>query len=147
MALLGQLSAALDGKLRYRTIAEKSAIFALTGDDDVTHTLLVQVDEESAMIQLVLKFERKASRPRQEEMCVFMGQANCSTFSVGGVEMDSSTGECQFRHAVDVNGIHVNSEFLRALVVTHIRQGERCWRGVEAIMNGADYRSALSLVS
>jgi hypothetical protein len=146
-SLLARMGEALEGTFRYRSIAEKSAIIAIASNGHATHTLLIQVNESTSTIQLILRFERKLADQKQEEMAVFMGQANCSVFDVGGAEMDPLTGECQFRHAVDVSGFAVNRTFLLQLVTNHIKQGDRCWQGVEAVMNGADHRAALALIS
>jgi hypothetical protein len=147
MALLKKVCDALEGKLRFRSIPEKFSIVAMIGNNIPNHSLLIQVNESLSTIQLILRYERKTSQHRQEEMSVLISQANCSACKVGGLEMDETTGEVQYRHGVDAVGISVTDEFVRALVAAHVKQGERCWKGVEAVMNGTDYRTALSFIT
>jgi hypothetical protein len=142
MTLLRRIHRAIDNHLTCVVSEEKHVIVVPVTDNGVRHVVVIQVGEEAETITLIMKYDRKAPQSRREEMCVFMSTVN-QMLLIGGLEMDLQDGECQFRHAVDVESITLNDRYLDRLVMTHCVLGARYWGMIETVMNGGDSRSAI----
>jgi hypothetical protein len=146
MTLQQQLCEALNDRLSYTFMSDEHCIVIPMNQDGLQQITVVHVDESSHIISLILQYERKAPENRREELCVLFAQANCS-FLVGGLVMDPADGECQFRQSVSMVNIAVSSGLLLRLVSRHIDIGMQYWRGIAAVMDGADYREGLASMS
>jgi hypothetical protein len=143
MTLLGRIAQAITGKIQFVVNEEKHLLIVPVIKESIHHNLLIQVNEEAETIVLILKYQTKAPQDRQEEICVFLSGLN-QIMMVGGLEMNSSDGECQYRYTVNVESIQLNDQYLERLVMEHIDKGFRFWHWLEPIMNGATSESILS---
>jgi hypothetical protein len=126
MALLRRICDVIADDLQFLATQDKHGIVILVADGDTTHPTLVEANEKSKTINLIMKYEKKAPDSRREEMCVFMSLVN-QQLIIGGLEMDWPDGECQYRHSICGEG----SEVLKP---------------VQVVMNGANARAAVNTV-
>jgi hypothetical protein len=141
VTLLDKLQRAMSQRFTFQVDPVKRVIVMPVTAEGVHHIVVLRVNEQEETIQMMLKYQRKAPEPYRVEMCLFMSHVNQRS-NLGGLEMDTSDGECQFRHSVDVEGIQLNDQYLAQLVQIHCVSGARYWPAVAAVMDGADFRSA-----
>jgi VCBS repeat-containing protein len=145
-SLLQRVQSALTGKWNFQVDAAKSLIHFLVTANNVTHRVLVVTDERTQIVSLTLKYMRNASPQVRGQMALMLGQLNFRVH-MGGYEMDPSDGECQYRHAVDVESLTTPPSFFQRMVAINIRTACDHWPALEKVMNGADWQTALRALS
>jgi hypothetical protein len=128
-ALLQRLLEAMKGKWNFSVDAGKNLLRMNITDDGVTHRVIISVDEDGETISLATKYAKKVPQSRRHAVAGMINQINMGLL-IGGIEMDPSDGECQYRHGVDVEGLATNVAFLRRLVNSHVLTGCRLYKNL-----------------
>jgi hypothetical protein len=145
MTLMSQMIKALQSKWKFLAQEAQSRIILQVGDDNVTHTMIIQVKDDIKIICMMLKYQQKAAQQCRATMIRLFNQANCDLL-LGGLEMDPEDGECQYRNSIDVESLQLTDTFLETLVRRHASVGCKYWQPVQAVLNGGSYEQAYRLI-
>jgi hypothetical protein len=126
MTLLRRICDVTADDLQLIATQDQHGIVILVADGDIIRPTLVEVNEQSKTISLIMNYEKKARDSRREGMYVFLSLVS-QQLIIGGLEMDWPDGECQYRHSISGEGGEVLTP-------------------VQAIMNEANARAAADTI-
>jgi hypothetical protein len=136
MSLLKTIAELLQvGQWSFALMPDASRIKMKVAANGQTHTIEVQVREESQFILGMLTYKRKCDPEHRLAVVDFINKQNFE-LSIGGLEMDSNTGLCRFRHSMDVEALKLTPLFVNNFVRIVATLGIKFWGPIETLMNG-----------
>jgi hypothetical protein len=110
-----------------------------------SHSVELQVREDSQVILGMLTYKRRADPESIDRMITFMNKANFDLL-LGGFEMNPETGEVRYRNAVDVESLELTPVFMNNFLRSVAALGAQYCAAVEAILDGKSVKEARHLL-
>jgi hypothetical protein len=110
-----------------------------------THSVEIQVREETQIILGMLTYKRKVDPENVERMISFMNKANFNLL-IGGFEMNPETGEVKYRNAVDVESLELTQVFINNFLRSVAALGAQSCAAYEAVLDGKSLKEAYRLL-
>jgi hypothetical protein len=103
--------------------------------EGISHSIELQVREDTKLIIGMLTYKRKCDANNRHRMVIFMNRQNFE-LSLGGFEMDPTSGKVRYRNSVDVESLQLTEVFVNNFVRAIAVHGCKFWDPIEMVMDG-----------